>query len=101
VLGYKPFGTGQPLDVQVHVTDSAGVPVTTATVNVTASNGLQSWSGTLAAVGGNPGFYRVCNVGAFSGGATSITINASVTAPGFNNGSGTGIGQNGNLGGCP
>jgi len=101
VIGYKQFGNGQPLDIQVGVTDMLGNPISNATVNVSASNGAQSWSGTLAPLGGQPGFYRVCNAGSFNGGATSILISANASLVGYNSGSGGASAQNGNLNGCP
>jgi len=100
VLGYKMSGGGLPIDIQVRVQDSQGAYPNDATVDVTASNGTQSWSGTIPSTGAN-GFYRACNVGSFFGGGNLITINVTVSKPGFISGTGSGMGQVGNLTGCP
>ena len=100
VLGYKMSGGGLPVDLQVRVVDSQGTYRNDVTVNVTADNGTQSWSGTIASTGAS-GFYRACNVGSFFGGGNLIKIDVTASKPGFISGTGSGTGQVGNLNGCP
>ena len=99
ILAYKASGDGRPLDIQVTVRDILGVRINGATVNVTASNGTQSWSGTLANTGN--GIYTVCNVGSFNAPASAIRVNATASKVGYSDGSGSGTAQVGNLTGCP
>ena len=99
VSGYK-LSTTSPLDVQVRVIDSQGNYRNDVTVDVLASNGAQSWSGTIAATGSN-GYYQACNVGSFAGSPSGIVISATASKPGYTSGSGTGLGTLGNLTGCP
>jgi hypothetical protein len=100
VLGYKPTGGGQPLDIQVRVQDSQGTFRNDVTVDASATNGTQNWSGTVPATGSS-GFYRACNVGSFFGGGNLISISVTASKPGFISGTGSGMGQVGNLTGCP
>jgi hypothetical protein len=99
VVGRKPNGSNQPLDIQVTVRDDLGATVDGATVAVTAS-GSSTWSGTLSGVGG--GVYRACNVGSFNGsGGGGISISVTASKSGYTPGSGSGSATNGNIGSCP
>ncbi|HST06172.1 MAG TPA: TadE family protein [Chloroflexia bacterium] len=100
ILAYKPTGSGQPLDIQVRVTTLSGVAVNGATVSVSASNGTQGWSGTLAGTGS--GYYSVCNAGSFNNNAYYISVNATASKTGYTTASGSlAHSSNGNLTGCP
>jgi hypothetical protein len=99
IIGRKENGI-QPLDVQLRVRDGLGNLINGATVNVTASNGTSTWSGTLGGIGS--GRYRVCNVGSFGGSSGgSVTISATASKTGYQPGSGSGSASRGNLSGCP
>ncbi len=101
MLGKKPNGDNQPLDILAVVRDTAGNLISGATVTADASDAYgNSWSGTLSSLGA--GIYRSCNVGSFDGnygGGISIGIDASKA--GYNDGSGSGSASSGNLFGCP
>jgi len=99
VSGYKLSGTN-PMDFQVRVIDSQGTYRNDVAVDLLATNGAQTWSGTLPATGLN-GYYRVCDQGSFAGSANSVVISATASKPGYTSGSGNGVGTLGNLAGCP
>jgi hypothetical protein len=92
--------SGQPIDIQVRVQDSQGTYRDDVNVQVLASNGTESWSGVLPSTGAN-GIYRICDVGSFSTGASTIIINATASKAGYISGSGTATCKVGNLSGCP
>jgi hypothetical protein len=99
VTGYKRPGNNRPLDIQVTVTDQSGVPVNGATVAVSASNGVDSWAGTLSNTGS--GLYTVCDMGSFDGSAAAIRIDALATKAGYTPDFRAGNAQSGNMPGCP
>jgi hypothetical protein len=101
IILYKAIGTNVGIDVQVRVTNaSTGAPVDGAVVSVSATNGLTSWSGTLAGTGS--GYYLVCNKGLFSYDGYYISANATATKAGYVTGTGSiAHGSNGNITGCP
>jgi hypothetical protein len=99
IIGRKENGNAQPLDILVRVRDDLGNPIDGATVMAVASNGNQSWSGTLPGTGS--GYYMVCDVGAFNGrdgGGVQVTVTA--RKAGYQSGSGSATAGRGNLGSC-
>ncbi len=99
IVGKKPDGSSQPLDIQVSLRDNLGATVDGATVNVTAS-GSSSWSGALIGIGG--GVYKICDVGSFNGtNGGGITITANASKSGYTPASRSANATRGNLGGCP
>ncbi len=89
----------QVLDVYVEMKDNRGSMVSGVTVLVSASNGSDSWSGTLADLSG--GLYRVCNQGFFSGNSNAISVTVTASKAGYWPATRTATAGSGNISGCP